>query len=219
MRLATGYINSYCTHCYFCCKLCLCKESSYLCFVLTCSAFTQQSKSDWFNVSGDFEGSSHKPAVRPVTRPSSLSLSSHHTGCWCCPVCRLTRTRHSDGLPGPTRCSSRTDHVPRLLKDSLPLPLPSVDSDIHGTSDESITEVSVLSEDSYFSHDEETLVQSPSFRHFEVDPMTAVHALDHSRRLMRTFSLLLKCFFFSLFFCVCQYGSKYNCYSFRGRTN
>jgi len=152
----------------------MCKESSsyrYICFVLTCSAFSQHNKSDWYIVSGGLEGSSHKvkPAVRPVTRPSSLSLSDHHTGCWCCPVCRLTRTRRSHTLHGPTRCSSRTERVPRLLKDSLPLPVPSVEGDIRGINDESITEVSVLSEESYFSHDEETLVQSGSFRHFEVD--------------------------------------------------
>ena len=145
-----------------------------MCFVLTCSAFTQHNKSDWYIMSGGVEGSSHIPTVRPVIRPSSLSLNNHHTGCWCCPVCRLSRTRHSDTLRGPVRCSPRTDRVTRPLKDSLPLPVPYVDSDIRGINDESITDVSVLSEDSYFSHDEETLVQSGSFRHLEV-------GLDHTR--------------------------------------
>jgi len=147
------------------------KLSSYVCFVLTCSAFAEHHNSDWFNLCGDLEGPSRKPGVRPVTRPSSLDLSDHHTGCWCCPVCRLTRTRRSDALSGPIRCRprSRTDRDARLLKDSLPLPLPSVDADIYDINEENVTEVSVLSEESYFTREKETSVQSGSFRHFEVD--------------------------------------------------
>ena len=126
------------------------------CFVLTRSAFAQHNKSDWFNVvPGDLEGPSHKPAVRP----SSLSLDDQHTGCWCCPVCRLTRTRCPDALSGPTG----TD--PGSLKNNLP----PMDADTHGINAEYFTEVSVLSEESYFTRDEEILVQSGSLRHFEVD--------------------------------------------------
>jgi len=81
------------------------------------------------------------------------------------PAGQITRSATTAAVTGPT--SYRTDHFqPPPPKDSLPPPPLEV---LQDTNDESVTEVSFLSEESYFTHDEETLIHSGSFRHFEVD--------------------------------------------------
>jgi len=134
----------------------------------------ENDKSDWFNVSRGLKRLFDKRAVESVARPTSLSLGRPHTRCWCCPVCRVARSRcppvqlrrrssAAVALYGPVRC--RADRVRRPLKDILALPL----ADVEDVNDDNLTEVSVLSEDGYVTHDETTSVQSTSFRHFEVD--------------------------------------------------
>jgi len=126
--------------------------------------------------------------MEPVVRPSSLNLSDgrEHTSCWCCPVCRVGRThrRPQTGPFIPQRSASsaisepsrrRTHRTSHPVNDSLPPPPPPSPPPPTGTearrvNEESLTEVSVLSEESYFAHDEEISFQSASsFHHFEVE--------------------------------------------------
>lgn len=73
-------------------------------------------------------------------------------------------------VPRPTRYAA--DHISAPLEDRLPPPppppLPPRYAATATTNDENLTEVSLISEESYFAHDEQTLVQSGSFRHFKV---------------------------------------------------
>jgi len=139
---------------------------------------TEHNDSGSFKVTGDDQTLF---TTLEVTRPSSLNL-----GRLSCPVCRLARTprRRPPVKPAPRRASSaavgfrddptfKTVHVTRLAKDHLPSPpplLPAADLSTCAIYDENLTEVSILSEESYFTHDEQTLVLQPgSFHHFEVD--------------------------------------------------
>ena len=135
-----------------------------------------EQKINSFNVAEEVERLLDRPAVECLVRPTSLNLDLHQCSCWCCPICRTVRRRPPTkparrfSPSGPARC--RTDRVQPPAKDCLPPPppppLPQSCADTASTNDEYLTEVSVLSEESHFTHDELTLVQSGSFRHFEV---------------------------------------------------
>jgi len=138
-----------------------------VCIVLTCSELAEvQSKSDfWLNVRpGDLEELSYK------LQTSLGRLGNQHTGCWCCPVCRLIRTtRCSESLSDRVMCKPESDHRDPWSLEALPMP--PKDTDIYSMNEESVTEVSVLSaeESCFFTGKQKTSIRSGSFRHFEVE--------------------------------------------------
>jgi len=136
---------------------------SKVCIVLTCSALAEvQSKSAVRP--GDLEELSYK------LQTSLGRLGNQHTGCWCCPVCRLIRTtRCSESLSDRVICKPGSDHRDPWSLEALPMP--PKDTDIYSMNEESVTEVSVLSaeESCFFTGEQKTSIRSGSFRHFEVE--------------------------------------------------